>query len=257
MFLFTSLFFKCKDLFDKMLIAKYRAWVKIKTDVGAVMNFSREDVEVDGNGSAGFCRRCGTCCRKGGPALHACDKPLVDEGKIKIADIYTIREGEPVFDNVRGRLATACSDIIKIKSIGGSSICLFYEASDSSCLIYDWRPVECRILKCWAPGDIEKEYSRNRLSRKDLLSGMPGMWDLVKAHHQECSYTAVGKMVKKGDMKGLSYLVRYDLHFRNLALEKGRLDRAVLDFLFGLPLVVTIRRYGIDPQQLLVGENPD
>lgn len=47
------------------------------------------------------CRRCGTCCEKGGPALHTDDRMLIENGHIPARYLFTIREGEPVVDNVK------------------------------------------------------------------------------------------------------------------------------------------------------------
>ncbi|MFZ5564956.1 MAG: YkgJ family cysteine cluster protein, partial [Thermodesulfobacteriota bacterium] len=90
------------------------------------------------------CARCGTCCGKGGPAFHACDRPILESGRISLADIYTIRTGEPVFDNVAGRLDTAPEDIIKIRSVDGGTACLFYRPDGHACSVYENRPMECR-----------------------------------------------------------------------------------------------------------------
>ena len=44
------------------------------------------------------CRQCGTCCRKGGPALHVEDSYLLEEGIIQLQDLVTFRAGELVRD---------------------------------------------------------------------------------------------------------------------------------------------------------------
>ena len=71
------------------------------------------------------CIRCGTCCEKGGPALHAEDKALVEAGRIHTRYLYTIRKGERVHDNVRNCLIPATSDIIKLKGKNQSWVCVF------------------------------------------------------------------------------------------------------------------------------------
>jgi Fe-S-cluster containining protein len=48
------------------------------------------------------CRRCGTCCEKGGPSLHREDRPLVDNGQIPVRHLFTIRRGELAQDNIKG-----------------------------------------------------------------------------------------------------------------------------------------------------------
>ncbi|WP_413882543.1 methyltransferase domain-containing protein, partial [Desulfobacula sp.] len=78
------------------------------------------------------CNRCGICCSKGGPAFHLTDKKLIEKGSIKTADIYTIRKGEPIYDNVKDTIIFAESDIIKIKGVGSSWACVFLDLEDNS-----------------------------------------------------------------------------------------------------------------------------
>ncbi len=71
------------------------------------------------------CQRCGTCCKKGGPAFHQADKTLIEEGVIGSKYLYTIREGELAYDNVRQCLEPVSSDVIKIKGQNDSLTCFF------------------------------------------------------------------------------------------------------------------------------------
>ncbi len=198
------------------------------------------------------CRRCGTCCRKGGPSFHREDRHLIESGAIQLAALYTIRAGEPAWDNVADRILPASEDIIKIKNRPGSRICRFYDEKKQACEIYARRPLECRILKCWDPRDITALYNKNRLARKDLLETLNGLWELVVMHQEECAYTRVESLIKADDNRGLAYLLRYDRHIRDITIEKTAMGKAVLDFLFGLPLRKTIRRYGVNPDNLPV-----
>ena len=36
--------------------------------------------------------------------------------------------------------------------------------------------------------EIEKIYAKNRLTRKDLISSIEGLWDLVEEHQNQCGY---------------------------------------------------------------------
>ncbi len=199
------------------------------------------------------CRRCGRCCQQGGPALHHEDQPLLEEGWIKLASLYTIRRGEPARDNVRGGIVPVSEDIIKVKSRPGTSTCLYYQDADCSCGIYEQRPAECRVLKCWDTSEFLAMYDKNRLGRQYLLSAKPALWTLVRDHQQECDYDKIARLVKTGDKEQLAHLVRYDGHIRKLVVEKLGLDANVLDFLLGMPLSVTIRRYGLQPADMGMG----
>ena len=57
-------------------------------------------------------------------------------------------------------------------------------------------------------------------------------------------------MVKENDSKALAYRIRYDFQVRRLMVDKGGTDARILDFLFGLPLTVTLQRYGLSPRQI-------
>jgi hypothetical protein len=94
-------------------------------------------------------------------------------------------------------------------------------------------------------------YARQRLGRRDLLSGIEGLWDIIEDHQRRCQYDRVRKLaaeVKHGHRRAvrrdLLEIVRYDDEIRKLVVAKGELDPAMLDFLFGRPLAQTISNYG-------------
>ena len=133
----------------------------------------------DSSASVKNCIRCGTCCEKGGPALHQEDRMLIEKGRIPSKYLYAIRKGELAHDNVKGRLMPVDSDIIKIKGKEGTWTCIFFDAHNKGCSIYSDRPLECRALKCWDTVELEKMYAGHRLTREDLVSKVEGLWDLI------------------------------------------------------------------------------
>jgi Fe-S-cluster containining protein len=200
------------------------------------------------------CRLCGTCCRKGGPALHRQDRHLVDNGLIPADALYTIRPGEPVQDNVSGRAAFAEADIIKIKGSGAAWCCRFLEGPTNRCTIYDHRPVECRALQCWDTRSIEALYDRERLTRQDLLQGVEGLWDLIVDHGQRCDYRRIRDLAgqfsgeqseKTAALKAVTEMVKYDESLRQLLVENGHTPATMLDFLLGRPLTQTLSGFHI------------
>lgn len=202
--------------------------------------------------SISACARCGTCCKKGGPSFHHEDKPLIEKGIILLKCLYTIRKGEPAYDNVKGSLRPAPSDIIKIKYHKDSLTCIFFCESETRCKIYENRPLECRVLTCWDTREIEKIYSKNRLTRKDIAASIEGLWDLIEDHQRRCSYAKVQKLVNALDggrnedaLKGILIMLRYDSDLRNRVVQKGDLDAGITDFLFGRPLMKTLRLYAL------------
>lgn len=198
------------------------------------------------------CRHCGTCCEKGGPSLHVEDRPLVDEGHIPARYLFTLRRGEMVRDNVKGTLAPLSAEIIKIKGHIDGWTCLFYERVSRKCGIYDHRPLECRALNCRDTRRIEEVYQSTRLTRQALLSGINGLWELVEDHERHCSYAGLHSLVEAGSHEGrleqenaILEMVRFDAHVRQLSVEKGGLDRRMLDFIFGRSLADTIKQFEI------------
>ncbi len=202
--------------------------------------------------SAGTCRRCGTCCRKGGPALHLADRELVETGKIPLKSLFTIRQGEPAYDNIRNVVMPASSDIIKIKGTGTKTATCFYLVRDEmACRIYADRPVECRALACWDTNAIEALYDKERLTRSHLLERLPGLIDFVSDHQEKVDYLRVARLAEQiredadpqSAVDAMLSMIRYDHSIRQVTVERTRLDAELLDFLFGRPLTITISKF--------------
>jgi len=198
------------------------------------------------------CLRCGTCCEKGGPCFHTEDRLLIEKGQIPSKYLYTIRQGEYAYDNVKGCLVPASSDIIKIKGQKGSWTCIFFDAPKKACTIYNDRPLECQALKCWDTRELEKIYARHRLTRDELFSEVEGLWDLIKDHQGRCDYEIIKKLInsldgphRDGARKKLLEIIQYDAEIRKLVVAQGGLGPAMLDFIFGRPLTETLPAYGI------------
>ena len=209
-----------------------------------------KSINIKQNARITECIRCGTCCKKGGPSFHFADKLLIDKGINLSKHLFTIRKGELAYDNVKQELLPLSSELIKIKGKNDSGTCVFFNESEKKCEIYKNRPVECKALKCWDTREIEKIYSNNRLTRKDLLFDIEGLWELVKDHQSRCSYEKIKKILQKQDssknaiQKEILEIIRYDTQIRNLVVKKGGMDSEILDFLFGRPLTVTIKSFG-------------
>jgi Fe-S-cluster containining protein len=195
------------------------------------------------------CRRCGTCCRKGGPALHLEDRPLIENGVIPSHRLYTIRPGELARDNTAsGYLQPVTADIIKIKAAqdptSGRWTCSYYDRKGSGCRIYAHRPLECKTLQCWDPSALLAIYNRNRLTRKDLLGNVAGLWELIETHQHLCSleklHTLTLIIAKKGadaaENIQINRIISYDRHLRTAVCSKSGIDYNMLEFLFGRPL---------------------
>jgi Fe-S-cluster containining protein len=198
------------------------------------------------------CRRCGTCCRKGGPSFHHADKTLIEKGVIHSKYLYTIRKGELAYDNVRQCLEPVNSDVIKLKGKGNSWTCILFDEQQNACKIYENRPIECRALKCWDTKAIEDLYAQKRLVRGDLIADIEGLWGLVKDHQARCNYETIQKLVdainseRGGEARQkLSEIIKFDIEIRKLVVSRGGLDAEILDFLFGRPLKQTLKNFGL------------
>ena len=198
------------------------------------------------------CLRCGTCCEKGGPALHHEDRPLVDSGRIPVHCLYTIRRGECVHDNVNGTLILLEAEIIKLAGQEKSWACRFYDRKAKGCRIYDHRPLECRTLNCRDTRRIEAVYRTRRLTRAELLADSPTLRELIEAHEQHCSYSRLRALVDDGydgerlkQEAAILEIMRFDAHYRRLTVTRGNMDPRTLAFLFGRPLDVTIKMFGV------------
>ncbi len=198
------------------------------------------------------CQRCGTCCEKGGPALHAEDRPLVDAGRIPAHCLYTIRRGERVHDNVRGRLTVLDAEIVKIAGRADGRTCGFYDRDAKGCRIYVHRPLECRVLNCRDTRRIEAVYASQRLTRADLLAGSPTVGELVETHEQHCSYARLRELVDQGldgvrlkQEAAILEILRFDAHYRRLTVTRGNMDPRMMAFLFGRPMDVTLGMFDL------------
>lgn len=182
------------------------------------------------------CKRCGTCCLKGGPALHIQDISLVTQGILLKKHLYTLRKGELVRDNVAGTLIPLESEIIKLKGQGDSWTCIFFNNKTKTCGIYKNRPVECEALKCWDTKNIEKLYNKDRLTRKDLIPQKSWLWDMIQEHEDRCSYLKINELRSDMNTEQIREIERYDFHLRDLLVKKAGMKLEDMNFLFGRPL---------------------
>ena len=222
------------------------------------------------------CKRCGECCRLGGPVLHGEDRSLLDrfeapskERPFGIADLVTLRKGELVRDDVLGTLLPLEEECVKIAPAEGRTDwqCRFLVSMpglpgrEAGCGIYDRRPAQCRALDCGDTGAIAKLYGHDRITRTDLLKAVaaPEEWTgLFPAYEETCSYARIAPLAKlvlpplnpgspaeKEATEALLETVRFDISFRKLCVERGGIDPHLLPFLLGRPLSETLIMFGL------------
>lgn len=201
------------------------------------------------------CRGCGTCCRKGGPALHGEDMDLLRRGALGRSDLVTLRAGELARDDAAGTLDPLDAELVKLAGARpGVWACRFLGA-DNRCTVYATRPVECGALLCRDTSRIMALYGQDRATRAMVLAatGAPQGWrELAEAHEERLGYAVMGfsahALRDPVAREALLEAVRYDAIFRRLACDKAQVPAAELDFLFGRPLTDTIVMYGVGVQ---------
>lgn len=186
------------------------------------------------------CRRCGVCCRRGGPALHRADLPLLAHGVLAPAHLVTLRRGEYVADNVAGGVGPAKDELVKIRPRPGGRACLFF-SDPPSCAIHGDRPAECRALFCDAPEELVAMYQADRLVRADIVPPGSGLADLIAHHEAEtdlprlealCRLALAGDAAAREEALGL---VRFDAAFRELLRFRAGVAPEALLFYLGRP----------------------
>ncbi len=188
------------------------------------------------------CKRCGKCCIAGGPALHIEDRGLVVAGRLRPSDLVTLRRGEPAYDPVNRSFVFLQEEMIKIRGHGKIGKCNFYDANTNSCAIYQWRPLECRVLKCWDTSDLEDVYMRNLLKRNHLIPEGSTLARLINEHEEvlclkQLASTLVDFSKGRDHMAAeLQGCIDRDFAFRRAVMKNFSVSEEDLDFFFGRPL---------------------
>jgi len=204
----------------------------------------------DRNNAVVQCKRCGTCCRQGGPALHLDDLPLIEKKLLSFDQLVTIRLGEPAYDPLSGKVEPSRFEFIKIKGEGNSWSCLFFNQADNGCSIYRTRPLECRLLFCRDTGPLTDLIGKNLLSRQTLLPEDDPVLTLLERHEKECPCLQVDKLltdapeINEDIIRQLNELVARDLAVRDVFLRTFPARHAEELFFFGRPLFLVLAPYG-------------
>ncbi len=188
------------------------------------------------------CKRCGACCRNGGPALHSQDLPLIQDGTIPLSEIVTLRPGERAFDQPTQQVAQLSSEILKVKGRDGTWTCTFFSPAGDSCGIYETRPAECEVLFCRDIEPLKAMYEKHRLTRADLLPEGHPLLELIAEHDAKCDpirMEDLAKAAREGDHaagEALKEMVVFDMEVRRLVPEKTGMNPEMNEFFFGRPL---------------------
>ncbi|MCB2183137.1 MAG: YkgJ family cysteine cluster protein [Desulfobulbaceae bacterium] len=194
------------------------------------------------------CKRCGTCCKKGGPILHKDDLLLVPKGILSINHLVTIRQGELAFNPFNNRLEHSKHELLKIAGKAGGWECIFYDSAKSSCTIHQNRPLECRLLKCWDIHDIEQINGKEYLNRADIVEKNDPLREYMELAEEKCSYFEINSFLQKirgqkqdqSILEQLTAILEQDLGIRNKAVYFYKLSLQSELFYFGRPMFQTV-----------------
>lgn len=187
------------------------------------------------------CRRCGRCCRLGGPALHAADLPLVRDGRLGPRHLVTLRRGQGVTDNVTGTVGPSAEELVKLRPKPGGRACMFYH-EPPACAIHEASPVECRALFCDDPAALAALYAADRLARADILDPADPLAELCAHHEAETDLVRLAELCRRavaGDdaaREQARAVARFDAAFRELLPKRLGLAPDTLPFYLGWPL---------------------
>ena len=200
------------------------------------------------------CTRCGTCCRKGGPALHEEDKEILSAGHIGREHLITLRKGELAHSPISNRLEPIQNKLIKVAGKGKGWVCCFYDEKKSSCTLYAYRPLECRLLQCWDTDKLLSVIGKNTLTRADIISQDDPIASFIETHEKECSIQLaedlISILLEKNDDPGslakLTSIVHQDLSLRSKAISEFGLSLESELFIFGRPLFKILGTRGLN-----------
>jgi len=196
-----------------------------------------------------ICKRCGRCCESSTPTLHACDLHLVKNHHIEWANLYTLRKGEPLWDNITNKLSQASGEMIKIRE-GEDRACIYYSRAGKACTIYRHRPAECVSLFCEDTREFFKVYRSPRLTRAEIVNE-PWLDMLLRAQESKCPYYRLADLVasikSEGDnaVNRIIQLLRFDYELRRLAHKRLGVPECHMNLLFGRPMIEVIRVFGL------------
>ena len=196
------------------------------------------------------CIRCGECCLRSSPSLQLTDAPLVNESIIKKSDLYTVRVGELVQDNIRDKLKITDTELIKVREKEFGVRCIFFDDGEKACTIYEHRPAQCKALACWDEREFMRVYATPKANRKEIIHDQT-LLRLIDEHEKRCAYAQLERYVKKIERDGetavekILEILKFDHDIRLLIPEKLGVDLDEMDLILGRSLTKTIAMFGL------------
>ena len=188
--------------------------------------------------------------------MHEEDLPLIHDQLLTVHDLITIRVGEPVFSPLINDFEPSRTELIKLTGRGDSWTCHFFDQAKNLCGIYDHRPLECRLLKCWAPTELTNVIYQHCLSRKDVVPADDELWELIGIQEEHCDFTKIAaltsELVEVSDQTVLTEIARIvtlDLRVRQRAIQIRHLSVGEELLYFGRPLFKSLAFYHLAIQE--------
>ena len=202
--------------------------------------------------SLNTCRRCGTCCRKGGPALHLSDADLLEH--MPMSSLVCLRRGEQAFDPRTNGLGTLERELLKIRGRDGGWACMYFDEESAACGVYMHRPLECRSLSCSDTEDIFSAMDTPTLAREHVVPAGSALRACIEEHERlfpagEAVRLAAARCVGDGIPQELDNLIRLESHFRQSFAEKVEVTDQDLWAYFGRPLWLVLAPLNRDYMQ--------
>jgi len=207
------------------------------------------------------CDRCGSCCLRGGPALHGSDLHLVQDGHLALGDLITIRKGELAYEPMAERPTTVQAEFLKIGGRPGSWACRFYDEPGRACTIYGHRPLACGLFDCTAPEAILQIVGKDLLTRFDCVEKDAPLAAAARQHERDCPCPDMASVAARFQhpgqrsevLAGLVPLVNKDIAFRGRATQQFQLSIGEELFWFGRPLFQLLQGLGIQVRETATG----
>lgn len=207
------------------------------------------------------CRRCGTCCRQGGPALHGPDLELIRAARLQLDDLITVRRGELAFQPLGSCPEPVHHEFLKLAGQSGTWCCIFYDETTKGCRHYHDRPMACGVLDCTDTGPLLELAGQDLLTRFDCLSADDPLLPLIHEHEHSCpcpDLEVIGRELGLPStvtvlLADLEAAVSRDLAFRSRIAASLHLSLARELFAFGRPLFQLLLPLGLQAQQTPAG----
>jgi hypothetical protein len=125
-------------------------------------------------------------------------------------------------------------------------------------MIYQHRPKECTLLKCWDTADLEKVLYQELLNRSDIIPGDGPIQEYITLHESECSLAGLGSLLftlpvassQDEVIAELTNMVQKDMAIRARALASSGFQGKTELLVFGRPLFIILQNFGIRVQEM-------